>query len=352
MRREQWDAFKRAAKREPGAGTPLALIVDSPWIPGYLGISHLDYYLDPDVWFEANLKVLLEFHEITFFPSWWMEYGMAIEPSAMGARVSFAPDKTPSVRAMLFHLHELERLAPVDPYADGFMALALHRYQMQKKRIFEAGFTIPVVTARGPLCTAAFAHDLSQFLTDIKEDAAGVHRLLEYTTETTIQWLKAQAEVIGPSVEGIFILDDIVGFISHDLYLEFAHPYLKQICDAFPKEWVKVYHNDASIKQFLEELPDTGFDVLNFTHKMDIAEVMRRTGGRMCLMGNVAPLDLGVRGTADQVREAALAVLRKMDGKNLILSVGGGVSPGMPRENIEAMVAAIHEFQPSLVTHD
>lgn len=352
MRPEQWHEFKKAAKRMPGAGTPLALIVDSPWIPGYLGLSHLDYYLDPEAWFEANLKVMLEFHDVTFFPSWWIEYGMAIEPSAMGARISFARDRTPGVRAMLFHLDDLDRLSPVDPYADGFMALALERYRIQKQRIFDAGFTIPVATARGPLCTAAFAHDLSKFMMNLKENPAGVHRLLAYTTESIIAWLKAQAEVIGPSVEGIFILDDIVGFISHDLYLEFAHPYLKQICDAFPPEWVKVYHNDASTKQFLEELPDTGFDVLNFTHKMDIAEVMRRTGNRMCLMGNVAPLDLGVRGTPDQVRDAALEILQKTGGHNLILSVGGGVSPGMPTQNIEALVTAIHEFQPAAVAHE
>ena len=270
----------------------------------------------------------------------------------MGARISFTRDCTPSIRPMLFHLDDLERLAPIDPQADGFMALALHRYRMQKGRIFNAGFTLPVVTARGPLCMAAFAHDLTRFLMHIKEDPAGVHRLLAYTTESIIEWLQAQAEAIGPSVEGIFILDDIVGFISHDLYLEFAHPYLKQICDAFPPEWVKVYHNDASIKQFLEELPDTGFDVLNFTHKLDIAEVMRRTGGRMCLMGNVAPLDVGVRGTPNQVREAALEVLRKTGGHNLILSVGGGVSPGMTKANIEAMQAALHEFNPSLVAHE
>ena len=351
MRQQQWEVFKKAAKRQSLAAVPLALIVDSPWIPGYLGISHLDYFLDPEIWFQSNLKVLRDFPDVTFFPSWWMEYGMAIEPSAMGARVSFAPDQTPSMRAMLFHLDDIDRLAPVDPHADGFMSLALHRYRMQKQRIFDAGYTIPVATARGPLCTAAFLHDLSRFMMNMAEDPSGIHRLLAYLTEAIIQWLKAQAEVIGPSVEGIFILDDIVGFISRDFYKEFAHPYLKQICDAFPKDWVKVYHNDASITQFLEELPDTGFDVLNFTHKMDIGEVLRRTGGRMCLMGNVAPLDLGVRGGPDQVRAAALEVLRKTDGKNLILSLGGGVSPGMPKANIEALMSAAREFNESLALH-
>ena len=351
MRPDQWKGFKQAAKRQAEAATPLALIVDSPWIPGYLGISHLDYYLDPEVWFNANLKVMREFPDVTFFPSWWVEYGMAIEPSGIGARISFAPDRTPGVRAMLFHLDDVERLAPVDPWADGFMALALHHYRTQKQRIFDAGYTLPVVTARGPLCTAAFVHDLSRLMVNMKEDPAGVHRLLAYVNEAIILWLKAQAEAIGPSVEGIFILDDIAGFLSHDLYMEFGHPYLKQICDAFPQEWVKVYHNDAGIKQLVEELPDTGFDVLNFTHKMDITEVHRRTSGRMCLMGNVPPLEVGVRGTPEQVREASLEVLRKMEGRDLILSVGGGVSPGMPRQNLEAMVAAVHEYQGSLVGH-
>ena len=288
-----------------------------------------------------------EFPEATFFPSWWVEYGMAIEPSSMGARLSFWPDQTPSVRSTLIRLEDVDQMAPVDPFSDGFMALALHRYRTQKQRIFDAGYTIPAATARGPLCTAAFAHDVNNLLVGMIEDPAAVHRLLAYTTDAIIQWLKAQADVIGPSVEGIFVLDDIVGFLSRDLYKEFAQPYLQQICGAFPKEWVKVYHNDASITQFLEELPDTGFDVLNFTHKLDIGEVARRTGGRLCLMGNVAPLDLGVRGTPAQVRAAALEVLKKTGGKNVILSVGGGVSPGMPKANIEALIDAAREFNSS-----
>ena len=47
----QWDIFKRAARREKLDEIPMAMIVDSPWFPGYLGIAHLDYYLDPNLWF-------------------------------------------------------------------------------------------------------------------------------------------------------------------------------------------------------------------------------------------------------------------------------------------------------------
>jgi len=36
---EQWETFKRAARREKMDKIPMALIVDSPWIPGYSALS-------------------------------------------------------------------------------------------------------------------------------------------------------------------------------------------------------------------------------------------------------------------------------------------------------------------------
>jgi uroporphyrinogen-III decarboxylase len=344
MRREQWDTFKRAAKLHRLDSVPVSLIVDSPWIPGYLGISHLDYYFDPEVWFQANLRIAQEFPEAILFPSWWAEYGMAIEPCTLGGRVCFRLDQPPSVRPNLLRLEDWEHLAPVDPYTDGLMSMARHRYRTQKQRILEAGHVIPVATARGPLCTAAFVRGTTELMLDIADNPQAVLKLLGFITETIIAWLKAQAEVIGEGVEGIFLLDDIVGFLSRKQYLEFAQPYLKQICQAFPADWVKVYHNDARIDPFLEDLADVGFDVINWSHNLDVAEVRRRIGGKLCLMGNVSPLEVGTWGTPQEVKAAALEVLRKAEGRGIILSVGGGVSPGMPKANILAMIEAAQEF--------
>ena len=39
MRPEQWDTFKRAARLEKLDKIPMALIVDSPWIPATSGSS-------------------------------------------------------------------------------------------------------------------------------------------------------------------------------------------------------------------------------------------------------------------------------------------------------------------------
>jgi uroporphyrinogen decarboxylase len=341
MRPEQWIRFKRAAKREPGAETPVALIVDSPWIPGYAGVSHLDYYCDDECFFQANLRIEREFPEIAFFPSWWAEFGMGIEPSALGNRLHFWPDRPPDQSPTLMRLADVAQMSALQPLADGLMPFALRRYRALRQRIFDAGSTIPAVAARGPLCLASFLRGVPQLMTDLGDDPAGTHKLLEFCTDSIVAWLKAQAETIGPSVEGILVLDDIVGFLSPRAYREFGHPYLKRICSAFPADWVKVYHNDANAKSCLADLPDAGFDVLNWSHKIPFADAQVRSRGQLTLMGNVAPLDLAVRGRPAEVRAAARQVLADSGGEGLILSFGGGVSMGTPAASLHALVEAL-----------
>ena len=179
---------------------------------------------------------------------------------------------------------------------------------------------------------------------DLIMEPEKTHQLIDLCTNLVIDWLKAQAKVIGDDVEGIFILDDIVGFVGEEDYQRFAHPYLQRICDAFPKDWVKIYHNDANVDACLQYLPDTGFNVLNWGKQTDISIVKETVGDKMCLMGNVNPLEIGVQGTPDEVYKATIEVLEKSKGEGIILSVGGGVSPGMPRDNILALQKALDDF--------
>ncbi len=350
MRPEQWETFKRAARFEKLDQVPMAMIVDSPWIPGYLGIKHMDYYLDPELWFESNRKINEEFRDIIMVPSWWMEYGMAAEPSILGAKIKFWEDNTPSEYHTLYRLEDIDEFPEYEVEADAFAAMTLHRYKMALPRIKALGEVLPFVTARGPLCTAGFVRSTTHLMMEIVEKPEETHRLIDLCTRVVIDWLKAQHKVLGDQVEGIFILDDIVGFINEEHYMEFAHPYLKRICDAFPRDWVKLYHNDAEVDACLDHLPDAGFNVLNWGKQKDIVEVKQRVGDRMCLMGNVNPLEIAVRGTPAEVREETLAVLAGgfSDGKGMILSVGGGTSPGMPRENMIAMQEALAEFNAAL----
>jgi uroporphyrinogen decarboxylase len=95
----------------------------------------------------------------------------------------------------------------------------------------------------------------------------------------------------------------------------------------------------------MESLVEANFDVFNFSHEMEIGAVKARMGHRVALMGNVPPLDVGVRGTAEEVMRLALECLDSAaPGGGMILSFGGGVSPGTPPENVDALLAAARQW--------
>jgi uroporphyrinogen decarboxylase len=146
--------------------------------------------------------------------------------------------------------------------------------------------------------------------------------------------------------EGILLLDDIVGMVSVEHYNEFVAPYLRRIFDEF-EGLIRVYHNDTPCEHLYPALAEANFDVFNFSHRADIVEVKQTMGHRVALMGNVPPLDVGVRESSEVVTQWAKACLdRAAPGGGLILSVGGGVSPDMPAENIDAMLAAARTWTP------
>jgi uroporphyrinogen decarboxylase len=140
------------------------------------------------------------------------------------------------------------------------------------------------------------------------------------------------------------VLDDLAGFIGRKHYQQFAHPFLKRICDAFPPHWVKVFHNDASVAACVDLIPDAGFDVLNWGLETSMTKACEKLGGRMTLMGNVPPLGLGVRGTPEEVYASAIKAMEEAAGHPLILSFGGATTMGVTPENVRALARAAKDF--------
>jgi uroporphyrinogen decarboxylase len=103
---------------------------------------------------------------------------------------------------------------------------------------------------------------------------------------------------------------------------------------------VKFFHNDMDNPISFKYLREWPVDIFNFSHKIDITKARELVGPDICLMGNVPPLDVLVYGSTDDVRDAVKSCIRNHPQTGLMLSVGGGTSPGTPRENIRALVDA------------
>ncbi|MGD9092715.1 MAG: uroporphyrinogen decarboxylase family protein [Anaerolineales bacterium] len=342
MKPIQWEILKKSAQLETLPQIPIGLIVDSPWIPGYLGFSTLDYLTMPDIWLKANLEVERHFPEIIFLPGFWVEMGMAAEPSGFGCRVSFFNHKTPLVHTLFSDIQAAKDLPQPNPRTDGLMPIITNFYRHLEPCIKDAGHEVKVIAARGPLAVATHLMGVSDFLVGLKIDPDNTHHFLKITTILAKDWLAAQAEALS-EVEGIMLLDDIVGFLSPKDYMEFAHPYLMEIFDAFPGS-IKLLHNDMDNPSSYPYLGELGVQIFNFSHKVELTVARQKVGPGVCLMGNIPPLDVLTNASREETLQAAEACLRAHPGPGLILSAGGGVSPGTPAENVAALAQAVENI--------
>lgn len=339
MTQEKWKLLVHCAHGGETETPPVALIVDSPWIPGHLKISTFDYITLPEVWIEANLAVEREFPDVIFLPGFWAEAGMATEPSGFGCKVRFSTTSPPDVVPIFRNPKEVLDLGVPNPHTDGFMPLVLNFYQRMKRRINAEGHVIKMVAARGPLTVASHLLGVTGFLEAMKLEPAATHGLLRITTTLVKDWLNAQADTVG-EVEGIMVLDDISGMMGPKDYVEFAHPYLKDVFDAFPRA-IKMFHNDTNNTVPYRHVAELGVDLFNFTHLQPLSKVRELVGDGVCLVGNVPPLEVLAQGTPENTAASAQECMRQHPSrKRFILSAGGGTSPGTPGVNIRALAAA------------
>jgi uroporphyrinogen decarboxylase len=335
----QWDNLMAVVRGERVDPLPVGFIIDSPWLPNWAGMSLLDYFTSERLWLEANCRAIDRFPEAMFLPGFWSEFGMCTEPSAFGARSVWHENEFPYAEPVLGGTEEIAALATPDPSRHGLLPLVLKRLVHARPAIEEAGHAIRFAVARGPMNIAAFLMGNTEFLVAVKTEPDRVQALLGKITDFLVAWLRLQAATF-ETIEGIFLLDDIVGFVGEDDFRAFAAPCLEKAFGAFEAK-VRFFHNDAQGRVCAPHLADIGVNLFNFSCDHSLAEMKEWTRGRVALVGNIPPRDVLAAGTPDDVRAAVAAALEGLsDTTRLVLSCGGGVPPGVPTENLEAFIAA------------
>ena len=138
MTDSQWQNLLRIIDGELLNPLPVGLIVDCPWLPGWAGVSIIDYFANGQCWLDANLKAAKEFPNIMLLPGFWSEFGMCTEPSAFGAKSIWPKDDFPSVERMLHDYAEVSRVKKPDCRTDGLLPFALRRLEYCTFASFQA----------------------------------------------------------------------------------------------------------------------------------------------------------------------------------------------------------------------
>ena len=337
MTNEQWATLVDVIRGRVVEPIPVGFIIDSPWLPGWAGVSTISYYTSDETWLNANLKAVRMFPDAIFLPGFWAEFGMCTEPSAFGTKCRWSENDLPFAEKVINDIKDIGTLQKPDPRTDGLLPFVINRLKNCRGRIEDAGHTVKFAVSRGPLNICSFLMGTTEFLTAIRTNPDEIHSLLQTVTDFIIDWVSLQKETL-ESIDGVFILDDIIGFLGRDDFEQTALPYLKSIFQSADVT-VKFFHNDASGLVCAPYLPGIGVNLFNFSFEHTLTQMKELTNNTVTLLGSIPPRDVLANGTPDDVATSVQNALKPLMDKNrIILSCGGGLPPGVPAENIEAFL--------------
>ncbi len=342
MTDKQWDILVNTIGGKLFDPMPVGFIIDSPWIPGWFGISTVDYYSNDNLWLQANLKAIETFPDILFLPGFWSEFGMCTEPSAFGAKQIWSENSLPHADKVLLNPEDIDKLAKPNVKTDGLLPFMIKRLIHNEKFIIQAGHSIKFAVSRGPLNIASFLMGTTEFLLLTQMDPDRAHILLRIITDFTKDWIDHQLNSFD-SIDGLLLLDDITGFIGDEDFKNFALPYLKEIYQCNNLK-VNFFHNDAEGLISARYLNKIGVNLFNFSYKHSVTEIKELTDGKITLLGNIPPRDVMAQGSVKEVRMSVIDNLLSINDKiRLIASCGGGMPQDVSTANIQAFIKAVNK---------
>jgi uroporphyrinogen decarboxylase len=185
---------------------------------------------------------------------------------------------------------------------------------------------------------------LEQFSYRLADDPAGLH---EEARRRVDRWV-AEAERLRAhgGLDGFALCSDYCfnegPFLRPALFAEFITPYLAETIARYrAMGFYVIKHTDGDIRPIVDQLVETNPHALHSIDPqagVDLADIKRRFGGRVCLIGNVN-CGLLQSGTDDEVVDNVRASLRDgMPGGGYIFSTSNCVYTGLPLRRYELML--------------
>ncbi|MCX6333833.1 MAG: uroporphyrinogen decarboxylase [Bacteroidia bacterium] len=343
MRNSSWNDLVAMIDGKKLLYQPAGFIIDSPWIPGWYGISSVDFYASDELWLKSNLKAVNTFPDTWFMPAFWSEYGMCTEPSAFGARMIFFQKGLPYADKVLKGIEDADSLPQPNVKTDGLLPFMITRLKNNQKAIKEADHQTRFAVARGPMNIATFLMGTTEFMLALTMDPEGSHKLLKKITDFICDWLSWQKECF-PSIDGLLVLDDIIGFIGEDEFQEFVVPYFKRIFSVTGAK-ARFLHNDADGLITAKHLEEMGINMFNFSFNHSMGEIRELAGQNVILVGNIPARDVLGSGTPAIIEQSVKKAFGEISSyEKIIWSAGGGMPPDVKDENIHAFINSVKKY--------
>ena len=106
-----------------------------------------------------------------------------------------------------------------------------------------------------------------------------------------------------------------------------------------------ILHNCGNTKPLLKSLESTRAGGIHLGNQCPIEIALNTLDSNILVFGNIDPVNILKMGTEAEVKEHTMKLLHQTSRfKNFILSSGCDIPPHTPLENLQALFAAVTEF--------
>lgn len=340
----QNDLLLRAARRQPVERTPVWMMRQAGrYLPEYRALRSEDEFFTvcrtPDLAAEATLQPIRRFDldaAIIFSD-------ILVVPQAMGLDVRMERGRGPVFPQPLQGPDDLRRLIRPDVNESlgyVFDAITLVCRELNG-RVPLIGFCGAPWTLMAYMIEGGGSKTFARAKTWLYTLPAESHRLLEAITDVLLTYLDGQ---IRAGAQAIQVFDSWAGYLGPVEFNMFALPYLRRIAahlrENHPEVPTIVFAKGAHYA--MEELAESGFNVIGLDWTMDPRVVRDIVGDRVALQGNLDPCVLYA--DPDTIRTEVLRMLSNFGPLGHIANLGHGMHPDHDPEHARAFIDAVHEL--------
>jgi uroporphyrinogen decarboxylase len=249
-------------------------------------------------------------------------------------------------------IEEVYDLQAPDPLTDGRMPVMLEALRLARRAV---GDSVALRSpGTGPFALASYFIGSQEWLMEIgmveggmegaAEKEAAIHHALGLAAEALIRFGKAcwdaGADILhcGDSLASCNV-------ISPRTFERYSYPYLRKVFQAWAEYGVerKLLHICGNSTKVLHLYANSGADLVEIDHAVDLAVAKQRIGDQVILVGNVHTVEELLQGTPATVAAAAQSCIDKAGaGGGFMLGSGCIVPRYTPLDNVRAMVQTAH----------
>ena len=266
---------------------------------------------------------------------------------AAGVPVDFPVDQPAQAAGVRIQsLEEVTDLAPVDIRGYRGVQVWLEATSILRRH-FGNDIFVRGNCDQSPFTLASLIRGLEPWMLNLanSDDHELVHKLLEYCTGITLQFIQLMSETGAHMTSNG---DSVAGpeLISPAMYRTFALPYEKKIVDKAHALGLPYFlHICGNTSRIVDEMLETGADGLELDYRTDAAMAHTKMKDRAVFIGNIDPSGVLALGTPQLVEEKTRELMTVFaDTPRFVLNAGCAIPPITPPENLRAMINTARNF--------